>query len=183
MTAYISILRGINVSGHRMIRMDDLKNACIELGFRNVRTYIQSGNLIFESDLTSTAKISDQIRKMILDVFGFEVPVLTLALTEFEDVVNSNPFSGDSTKDSAFFHVTFLAETPEVTKLEKLVEFDPRKESHGVVGRTVYLYCPDGYSKSKFTNSFIESQLNVVATTRNWKSTNDLLRIARTLTR
>ena len=178
MSTFISILRGINVGGHRMIKMEAFKNACGELGFQNIRTYIQSGNLVFESAMADTNAISESIHGKIRDAFGYEVPVITMTLEELEQAILGNPFSNDPSKDSAFFHVAFLSEVPPLQSIEKLHEAECKNDAFALVNKAVYLYCPDGYSNSKLTNAFLETKLKVTATTRNWKTTNELLKMA-----
>jgi uncharacterized protein (DUF1697 family) len=178
MTTFISLLRGINVSGHRMIRMEALIGAVVDLGFRNVRTYIQSGNLIFESNSIDTKEISGGISRKIHEDFGFDVPVITITAKELERVIASNPFSKNSAMDSAFLHVVFLSEEPDIPCIDKLHEIDFRRDELALIGKALYIYCPDGYSNSRLTNGFLEARLKVAATTRNWKTTNELFRIA-----
>lgn len=178
MTTYISILRGINVSGHRMIKMDALKKMCADLNFTNIRTYIQSGNIIFQSKMTDTEKISKTIKTNIEKVFRFDVPVITLTQKELENVINSNPFSNDKSKDPAFFHITFLSDKPAKQNTEQLKPTDLKNDKYEIIDKAIYLYCPDSYSNSKLTNSFLEAKLKVAATTRNWKTTNELFKIA-----
>jgi uncharacterized protein (DUF1697 family) len=178
MPTFISILRGINVSGHRVIKMEALKMSCGELGFQNIRTYIQSGNLVFESALADTNAISESIHGKILDAFGYDVPVITMTIAELEQVVLDNPFSNDKSKDPSCFHVAFLSEVPSPQRIEKLNEAELNNDAFALVDKAVYLYCPDGYSNSKLTNALIEKKLKVIATTRNWKTTNVLLKMA-----
>jgi uncharacterized protein (DUF1697 family) len=158
--------------------MDALKNACIEIGLEKVRTYIQSGNLIFESRSVDTKAISESISRKIHEDFGFDVPVITITAKELEQVIAANPFSKKSSMDSAFFHVTFLSEAPNAQCIEKLQEIEVKGDEFALIGKAMYLYCPDGYSNSRLTNSFLEARLKVTATTRNWKTTNELFRIA-----
>ncbi len=178
MITYISILRGINVGGHRMIKMDALKKMCADINFTNVQTYIQSGNIVFQSKMTDTQKISKTIQTNIEKLFGFEVPVITLSKIELETVHNANPFTNDKAKDPTFFHVTFLSDKPSKQNADQLKQADFKNDAYAIIDKAIYLYCPDSYSNSKLTNSFIENKLKVTATTRNWKTINELLRIA-----
>jgi uncharacterized protein (DUF1697 family) len=178
MATYISILRGINVSGYRVIKMDALKKMCADLAFNNVQTYIQSGNIVFQSKTISTEKTSATINTNIKKLFGFDVPVITFTQTELEVVINSNPFSKDKTKDPAFFHITFLSGQPELQNIELLKQVDLKNDKYEIIDKAIYLYCPNGYSNSKLTNSFLETKLKITATTRNWKTTNELQNIA-----
>jgi uncharacterized protein (DUF1697 family) len=178
MQTYISILRGINVSGHRMIKMDALKKMCSDLKFENVRTYIQSGNIIFQSKMADTQKISNAIKTTIEKVFGFDVPVLTLTPVEWKDVIRANPFLNDPSKDPSFFHITFLSDKPTKQAIEQLKQVDVKNDQYEIINKAIYLYCPNSYSNSKLTNNLFENKLKVTATTRNWKTTNEIYTIA-----
>ncbi len=164
MINYITILRGINVGGNRIIKMDALKQLFIELGLSNVQTYIQSGNIIYQSKkLVKELIISRAIQKS----FGFDVPVINLTLTDLESIIALNPFLKDKKKDASFLHITFLTAEPVPEKIELLKS---QKEEFYCINKAVYSYCPNGYSNSKLTNNFIEKKLGVTATTRNWKT-------------
>ena len=110
MKTYISILRGINVSGHRMIKMDALRQLYSDLGFENVKTYIQSGNVVFKFNQIDNKKLADRIEKEIAKRFEFQVPVLVTEINELREIVNQNPFLKDTSKDISFLHVTFLSD-------------------------------------------------------------------------
>jgi len=178
MVTYISILRGINVSGHKLIKMDALRKMCGELGFSGTSTYIQSGNIVFRFKKTDAQKLSELIRKAIEKTFGFEVPVITLTKDDIQEIVRSNPFSKQKTKDPAYFHVTFLSGQPEKPRYDTVAAGDYKSDELALVNSTLYLYCPAGYGNTKLSNTFLESKLKVNATTRNWKTVNELLKMA-----
>lgn len=177
MQTYISILRGINVSGHRIIKMDALKTLCLSLDFYNIKTYIQSGNIIFEAIPTDNKIISNAIKSAIEKEFGFDVPIITLRHSELDSIITSNPFVNDKSKDPSFFHVTFLSDRPTKQDIEQLTQIDLRNDKYEIIDKVIYLFCPDSYSNSKLTNSLFEKKLKVTATTRNWKTTNELLNL------
>ena len=181
MTTYISILRGINVSGHRIIKMDVLREMFEQLKFKNVKSYIQSGNIIFKFKNTEPNKLSAKISDSINETFGFDVPVIVLELKDVERIIKSNPFSKETEIDPAHLHVTFLSDIPDNNHVKKLSEIDFKKDKYYHKDNAVYLYCPDKYSNSKLTNGFIENKLKVTATTRNWKTVNELLKIAQSI--
>jgi uncharacterized protein (DUF1697 family) len=181
MKSYISILRGINVGGHRMIKMDALKKMCADLKFENVKTYIQSGNIVFQSKLIDVDKISNTIKENIEKYFGYDVPVLTFTKDELGTIINSNPFSNDKSKKSEFFHITFLSDFPTYQNIAQLEQVELKNDSYKIVGKTIYLYCPNSYSNSKLTNNLFENKLKLNVTTRNWKTTKQLFEIATTL--
>ncbi len=178
MYTYISILRGINVSGKNLIKMDALKNLYADLGFAEVKTYIQSGNVIFQSTKHNISDIQQDIEQRIHSVFGFEVPVLVFDTSVFSNIVQKNPFLKDATKDQSLLHITFLSHTPERDGFDKMdiAKYLPDEIVLGT--NALYLYCPNGYGNTKLTNTFLEKKLNAKATTRNLKTSNELLRIA-----
>ena len=110
--------------------------------------------------------------------FGFDVPVITFKSAELEKIIKSNPFTKDKTKNASFFHITFLSDNPAKEKIALLKEIDLKNDKYEIVDKAIYLYCPDNYSNAKLTNSYLESKLKVTATTRNWKTTNELLTLS-----
>lgn len=179
MTTFISILRGINLGGHNTVKMDALRKLFMDLGFINVQTYIQSGNVIYQGAKQDTRELNQAIQDSIMRAFGFDVPVITLTLEELIKIGKSNPFSKDSEKDSSFFHVTFLSGRPTVADVNKLHENDFKPDEFRAIDKAIYLYCPNGYARTKLSNTFFEKKLKVSATTRNWKITNELINIAK----
>lgn len=180
-TTYICLLRGINVTGKKPINMLALKKMFEELGFTGVQTYIQSGNIVFGAVDRSVTELEKSISGRIQQTFGFEVPAIVLDNRELNEIVRNNPFAGDPDKDSSFFHLTLFSAMPESNPVEKLL----RKRSDGeevvCIGRSVYLYCPNGYGRTKLTNTFIEKVAGCSASTRNWRTINELMRMADSL--
>jgi uncharacterized protein (DUF1697 family) len=170
MNTKIAILRGINVGGKRKILMADLKELMSALGYQNIRTYIQSGNLIFEKDeKIENKEIAKNIENAIEKKFNFEVPVIVLSAKEIENAVANNPFYKADT-DINKLHLTFLNEVPDKDKQEVAESFDYTPDQFEIIGRNAFIYCEDSYHKSKLTNDFFEKKLKVKATTRNWKT-------------
>lgn len=178
MTTYISILRGINVSGQKLIKMEELRTSYENLGYQHVRTYVQSGNIIFSANDAEPDTLEHTIFQQIDKDFGFKVPVIVLTVEKLKHVINTNPFLKDANKDPAFFHVTFLASKPTHYDQQPIKDKAQSGEEVAFSEQTVYLYCPDGYGRTKLTNNFIEARLKVGATTRNWRTTNELLKLA-----
>lgn len=178
MKTYISILRGINVSGHKLIKMDALRKSFESMGFSNVKTYLQSGNIIFSYDDIEEKNLEEQISKEIKKEFGFDVPVIVLSIERLKHIIDHNPFVKDPIKDKLFLHITFLSSKPIEFSKDKIVEKKDKEEEIAFSDSAVYLYCPNGYGNTKLSNNFLERNLNVVATTRNFKTTNELLKIA-----
>jgi uncharacterized protein (DUF1697 family) len=178
MTTYISLLRGINVSGQRQLKMDALRRCYENLGFSGITTYVQSGNVIFSSQDYKEPELAEIISHQIAKDFGFEVQVIVLTSTGLKEIINDNPFPADPSKDPSFLHVTFLASRPDGTGYRMIGEKKQGGEEIAFSGKVVYLYCPHGYGKTRLNNGFLETKLKVWATTRNWKTTNELYRIA-----
>ena len=177
METYISLLRGINVSGKKKIIMVELKAMYNELGFENVITYIQSGNVLFKSKNTNKKQLSQTIKKAIQSTFGFDVTVLVLSAEELIAMELGNPYR-NSGVEQKFLGLTFLEETPDQEKVEALKQLEFPGEEFEIIGRVIYLSCPNGFGRSKFNNSLFESKLKVRATNRNLRSTRKLIELA-----
>jgi uncharacterized protein (DUF1697 family) len=178
MTTYISILRGINVSGQKLIKMDALRKSYENMGFCNVTTYVQSGNVIFTGNDSEISELEQKISQQIEKDFGFEVPVIVLTIDKLKQVIDNNPFLKDLNKDQSSLHVTFLSSKP--NRYDHSTIDDKKQNGEEIIfsDKAVYLYCPNGYGKTKLSNNFLETKIKVGATTRNWKTTNELLKIA-----
>src|SRR5512140_1984563 len=179
MTSFISLLRGINVSGHNMIKMAELKALYESLGFRNVTTYIQSGNVIFQSENGGSASVEATIERAIEKQFGFPVVVVVRKPAELAKVIKANPFLGSDSIDESRLYITFLKTKPTPALAKALQPAAARStDQYEILGCEVYLYCPNGYGKTLLSNTFFEKQLKGLATTRNWKTVNTLYGIA-----
>lgn len=181
MTTYLSILRGINVSGQKMIKMDALRKMFEDLGYTNVQTYIQSGNVIFQTYGAEPHALEKAITEGIHNYFSFDVPVMVLTAKELHQIVDNNPFLNDGSRDVAHLHVTLLQDRPEESRVELLQQTSFPGEEFILIERAIYLHCPNGYGRAKLTNGFLEKKLSVTATTRNWKTTTELLRMIKEL--
>jgi uncharacterized protein (DUF1697 family) len=177
MPAYVAMLRGVNVA-QKTIKMERLRAAFEELGFTCVRTYVQSGNVVFQAGRASAAVLSKRIEDRILRKFGFSVPVILKTSKEMEEIVSRNLFVKEKAIDHSKLHVTLLSKAPPGAGAENLKALAAKSERFRVSNQEVYLYCPDGYGKTKLSNSTIERKLSVVATTRNWKTLNALLEMS-----
>jgi len=169
------MLRGINVSGHKMIRMDALRASFGALKLSNVRTYVQSGNVVFEAADSSVDNLSEKIERRILRDFGFSVPVFVRTAKELDEIIKDDPLLEETVVDHSKLHVTFLSHTAPKMALEALQPLAVKPEQFRVLGREIYLYCPNGYGRTRLSNTAIEKKLSVGATTRNWKTVNTLL--------
>ncbi|QTE23864.1 DUF1697 domain-containing protein [Polaribacter cellanae] len=172
MRKYIVLLRGINVSGKNKIPMADLRDLLSSLQFQNIQTYIQSGNIVLESNEDKSV-ICNKIKEGIQNKFGFDVPVLARTIQEWKKAIENYPFSIKNEKIVAF---TFLnkASKESVIEVKNIGE-----DKYKIVDDVVYLYCPLGFGKTKLTNNSIEKKLNVIATTRNLRTVKRLLDLSK----
>lgn len=158
--------------------MKDLQQLYTDLGLSNVQTYIQSGNVIFQCNKTEASDLQKKIEKEIASRFGLEVPVIVRELSEIKQLVKNNSFLRDKKKNSAFMHITFLADEPHTEFISKILSGSFLPEEYVIEGNSIYLYCPNGYGRSKLNNNFWESKFKTRATTRNLQTLNKLIRIA-----
>jgi uncharacterized protein (DUF1697 family) len=168
---YISMLRGINVSGQKKIKMDELTKLYESLGFKNVRTYIQSGNVVFYSSEKDVVKLILSIENKIEEIFGFDVKVFIKTTGELSRILENNPFR-EINENSIY--VTFLSGIPVDPNHEKIMAAKNPSEVYAIAGNVIYFNCPTGYGKTKLNNNFFEKILQVTATTRNWNTVNKL---------
>ncbi|MDN5200563.1 DUF1697 domain-containing protein [Fulvivirgaceae bacterium BMA10] len=178
MQTYIAMLRGINVSGQKKIKMVDLRAYLEELNFLNIQTYIQSGNIIFDHAQVDPGILEDNIKEKVLEKYGFEVPTTVKLPSEFNYVLNNNPFLKEHDMDPKRIFVTFLYEIPAAEYIEKLKEVDYTPEEYILDGKNIFFFSPHGYGKAKMSNNFFENKLKVFATTRNWRTVNKLYEMA-----
>jgi uncharacterized protein (DUF1697 family) len=168
---YIAILRGINVGANRKVPMKDLKMLCTKLGLLNLQTYIQSGNVVFGlAQPESVSELECRLQKAFTETFGFDIPVLVRTLKEMEESIAKNPLLKEKDADIEKLHLTFLKENPAPELLEKIKPLQFLPDRFEIIGRDVFVYCENGYGRTKITNDFFEKKLKVQATTRNWKT-------------
>ena len=172
------MLRGINVGGKKIVRMENLRASFEALGFGRVKTYVQSGNVSFEAVKASPDDLSKTIAEKISKDFGFPISVVVRTSDEIGKIVGGNPFLNERGLDHSKLHITFLAALPSKNAKERIDDLNARSERFRVRGREIYLYCPDGYGRTKLSNNAIEKALSVGATTRNWKTVSTLARIS-----
>jgi uncharacterized protein (DUF1697 family) len=179
MHTLVSMLRGINVGGNRPLKMGKLRAIHEELGFRNVRTYLQSGNVVYEAATSGADRHAAALEQRILRDCGFEVMVAVRSLAELTAAIAANPFLGRPGIDPIFLHATFLVRHGLKASLNGIGVPLGRGEAAILLGDTVYLYCPNGYGITKINNTFFEKKLSAGATTRNWRTVTALEGMAR----
>lgn len=182
MTTYIALLRGINVGGNRIIKMAELKNVLEALGLKDVKTYIQSGNVLFRSD-DDAFNIQDKIEKEIDRVWGFDVPVVLRSAKELEQLINNCPFSDEEIKTAEqasgkeSLYISFMVNAPSPEKILSLKPYENDNESYHVIGREVFLLFRDSIRNSKVANNL--HRLDAHSTVRNSKTVKKLLELAK----
>ena len=173
MQTYIILLRGINVGGHKKIKMADLKSLLEKAGYLTVRTYIQSGNIVLQWSGVDETQLAADISALIKKEYEFEVPVMAIPSKEWAEIISNQPFDNE---DISKLYLTLLSDSPTKETIDSINpdDFLPL-EFFKIIGRSVYLHCPNGYGKSKLTNDFWERKLKLSATTRNWRTSLTLL--------
>jgi uncharacterized protein (DUF1697 family) len=172
---FISLLRGINVAGKNSIKMDDLKLLYESLGLKNIVTYIQSGNVVFTSNIKNRNNLKMMMEKAIHKKYGYDIAVQLRTKNEMVSIVEKYPFvSVDAKQEGSKILVTLLSSSPADNLVLKLQNDVKAPEKLVVDGDSIYLYCPNGYGRSKLTNKYIELTLGLSATTRNWKTMSKL---------
>jgi len=176
---YVALLRGINVNGQKMVKMDLLKNIFEEMRFENVKTYIQTGNVIFDSQEGQKDFLCNEIKDKIKQTLEFEVPIILKEIEQLEAVICDNPFGNRNLLENEKLHVTFLESEPSSEVADILKDYKEDKDEIILQGENVYILCKNGYGKTKFTNSFLESKLKVKGTTRNFNTINKIVELGR----
>ncbi|WP_282162134.1 DUF1697 domain-containing protein [Ulvibacterium marinum] len=179
MYTYIILLRGINVSGQKKMKMDVLRTLLENLGFQNVATYIQSGNIVLQAKDASIRNLEDIIGEGIREHFGFDVPILVKSKTDLERIVKENPFKDAITLEGNRLYFVLLKSVPEQVLVESLAQETFENQEFRITDSCVYLWCKNGYGKAKLDNNFLERKLKVQATTRNYRTMLKLLEMAK----
>lgn len=171
---YIAFLRGINVGGKNKIKMETLREACTTVGFESVKTYINSGNIIFETKKTEDRKLAEKISAAIEKEFGLSIKVIVRTADEIKEIVENNPFAGQFENDKDL-HVFFLDEEMPSEKAELLLSNNNENEQYFVRGREIYCLLKIGVSDSLMGKDYIAKKLKVSSTARNWRTVNKVL--------
>ncbi|MFL9843414.1 DUF1697 domain-containing protein [Flavobacterium rhizosphaerae] len=177
MPKYLALFRAVNVSGHNIIKMEHLRKLMENNGFKNVATYIQSGNVVFETDETNKAKIAKNLEVLLYKEYGHDVFIFILDKADLEKVIDSNPYTTREPEPSGIkkFFVCFLAGDVSPQGIDQMNKFNRSDDVYKAIGNILYLKLSQSAADSKLTNSFIEGKLKLKATTRNWNTTLKLL--------
>ncbi|MFM9944974.1 MAG: DUF1697 domain-containing protein [Bacteroidia bacterium] len=178
MQKYIAILRGINVSGQKLIKMAELKIHLEELEFKNVSSYIQSGNILFESKNQNQKVLATEIENKIREKYGWDVPVIVKNSDELKTISERNPFLINRNEDFKKLYVIFLDDEPEMELIENFKKTDYLPDEFVLSEKTIYAFYTNSYGTTKFTNNYFEKKLKTKATTRNWNTVLKLLELS-----
>jgi uncharacterized protein (DUF1697 family) len=173
MTIYIALLRGINVGGKNIIKMAELKKVFEEIGLCDVKTYIQSGNVLFKSN-EDEESLRKKIEREIEESFGFSVSVILRSAAELEQIILNCPFSKEES-----LYVSLLTHAPSKENIERLNVYRSESEEYKIVGREVFLLFRNSIRNSKLANNL--QKLDVPATVRNWNTINKLDNLAKSI--
>jgi uncharacterized protein (DUF1697 family) len=177
MKTYIALFRGINVGGNNVLPMQELKALLENLDLQSVATYIQSGNVVFQSEEENAAWLSSKISAEIKKSHGFEPQVLLLRIEEMERAIEANPFP-EAESEPKTLHVNFLAAVPEDPDLKALESLRKENERFELKGNVFYLHAPDGIGRSKLAAN-AEKLLGVPMTARNWRTVSKIMEMAK----
>jgi uncharacterized protein (DUF1697 family) len=177
MTSHLALLRGINVSGHNMIKMEALKTTLEAIGFQNVQTYIQSGNVFVDTEEENAAAVGFKIKQEIFKVFGHEVPVVVIGKADLEACFKNNPFLKEKELDIKKLYVAFVSTILRSDNINdlRISQFKPDEAS--IDGNRIYIKYAVGAGKTRFDQKYIEKKLNLTATIRNWNTVTQLLQL------
>jgi uncharacterized protein (DUF1697 family) len=175
---YVALLRGINVGGKNKLPMKDLVALCTESGCGDVRSHIQSGNVLFTAAPALATRLATDITRRIERAFGFRTPVVLRSAAELTAVARGNPFLAEGT-DPDLLHVAFLADRPSKAQIGALDPLRSPPDRFAVRGRDVYLALPNGVARSKLTNAYLDGKLGTISTLRNWRTVLKLIELAR----
>lgn len=177
---YIALLRGINVGGHKIIPMAKLKSIFESGGFKNVVTYIQSGNVLFDSPLSDSGKVRSKVEAMLKRSLGYDVPTLIRTPDGMKKIVAKNPFAAEHAEGKTKFYVTFLETAPAKEQKTKILGFQVDGFSIVLLGTEMYSLLDAKFTgnNTPFSNAAIEKILNCPTTTRNWATVNKLLALS-----
>jgi uncharacterized protein (DUF1697 family) len=172
---HLALLRGINVSGHNMIKMDALKTALEAITFTNVETYIQSGNVFVETEEETAFGVGFKIKQEIFKTFGHEVPVIVIGKNDLELCFKNNPFLKQKDVDTKKLYVAFISKELSSSAINELKISQFKPDEAVIDGNRIFIKYHIGAGKTRLDQKYIEKKLNVTATIRNWNTVTKLL--------
>ena len=177
MTTHLALLRGINVSGHNMIKMEALKTTLEAIGFQNVTTYIQSGNVFVDTEEENAPKVAFLIKQEIFKVFGHEVPVIVITKEDLSACFKNNPFLNEKEVDIKKLYVAFISIELKKESINDLKVSQFKPDEVAIDKNRIFIKYAVGAGKTRFDQKYIEKKLNVAATIRTWNTVTQLLKM------
>ena len=174
MQTHLALLRGINVSGHNMIKMEILKTTLQNIGFQNVQTYIQSGNVFVDTDEENPAKVGFLIKQEIYKTFGYDVPIIVIDQSDLANCLTNNPYLKDKDLDTKKLYVAFVSVLLNKDSINQLKVSQFKPDEVHIDGSWIYIKYAVGAGKTRLDQKYIEKKLNCVTTIRNWNTVNQL---------
>ena len=181
MPVLISLLRGVNIGGHRKVTMDGLRALYQSLGFECVHTYINSGNVLFRATERDQVRLRNRIERAIESAYGFRVDVILRMPSDLRQVMATNPFAARPGMEPGKFAIHFLASEPSAAARNQVLAIDAAPEELRIEGRELYIYFPNGMARPKLSMPLLEKTLKTPGTSRNWNTVRKLLEIAERL--
>jgi len=179
MHTLVAFLRGVNMTGHNSLKMTGLSDLFREIGLVDPETYIQSGNVIFRcKDAIPVTDIASMIEKAILEKFNYDVPAMVRTVDEMRKIAIENQLTGEKDFDPSRMAVLFLHEKPGNDQTKKLKGIDYPPDKFYISGSEIYIYCPNGFGKTRLYTNFFEKKLGIKGTARNWKTFKTILQIS-----
>jgi uncharacterized protein (DUF1697 family) len=167
------------MAGHNKIKMTDLSSLFKEIGFKDAETYIQSGNVVFnDPGNMSEAELTEKIEEAVRKRFKYNIPVINRNPEELRKILSLNPFTEEDNFNPEKLAVIFLYEKPSESQIEKVKGINYPPDKFIISGKEIYIYCPNGFGKSKIYTGFFENKMKATGTGRNWNTINALLKIA-----
>ena len=176
MSRYAAFLRGINVSGHKLIKMEELRRHFEMPGFKNITSYIQSGNILFDTKETDEVKLRSKIEKLLAAKLGYHVPTIIRSTHNIETIIKNNPFHNIGKGDVRKVYITLLSDAPPVSLHKTMDAYRADGEEFHILDKEVYLLLGSA-ANTKLSNALIEKKLGVTATTRNLATMNKVLEL------
>jgi uncharacterized protein (DUF1697 family) len=177
MHTHLALLRGINVSGHNMIKMDVLKSTLEDMGFQKVQTYIQSGNVFIDSDEESQAKIAFIIKQEIYRVFGYDVPIIVISKADLQACFTNCNFLKENDFDTKKLYVAFVSKELKSDNINDLKMSQIKPDEVQIDKTRIFIKYHIGAGKTRLDQKYIEKKLNLTATIRNWNTVSQLLKM------
>lgn len=175
---FIAMLRGVNVGGHRKIRMEALRSVCESIGLRSVQTHVQSGNVVFSTTDRNTETLATRIEAALANAFGFRPDVILRTLPELQEAIARSPFAAREGIEPSKLLVLFLARDPGDEVRGRVAQLPAGPEELHVSGRELYIYFPNGMGRPKLSMAAVERTLKVPGTGRNWNTVTKLAELA-----